>query len=106
GFALARVDGRLVMRHDFYHKSDGNAVETGLLGYLEFEPASGKIRSFRLVTDGPTYGGRKFRGAVRSQEPRTRGPSPRQLRWGLSPLPPLRRRSRCTSCVPFSVRLV
>src|SRR5262249_27924480 len=67
GFALARVDGRLVMRHDFYHKSDGNAVETGLLGYLEFEPASGKIRSFRLVTDGATYGGGKFGVAVRSE---------------------------------------
>src|SRR5207253_8939881 len=29
GVALARLDGRLVMRHDFYHKPDGKVVETG-----------------------------------------------------------------------------
>jgi hypothetical protein len=67
GVALARLDGRLVMRHDFYHKSDGNTVETGLVGYLEFEPASGRARSLRLVTDGATYGGGKFGVAVRSE---------------------------------------
>ena len=67
GVALGRLDGRLVMRHDFYHKPDGNVVETTLLGYLEFEPANGKIRSLRLVTHDATYGGGKFGVAVRSE---------------------------------------
>jgi hypothetical protein len=67
GVATARIDGRLVMRHDFYHKPDGKTVETNLVGYLEFEPASSKIRFFRLVTDGAKYGGGKFGVAVRSE---------------------------------------
>jgi hypothetical protein len=67
GVALARLDGRLAMRHDFYHKPDGKVVETGLLGYVEFEPATGAVRSLRLVTDGATYGGGKFGVAVRSE---------------------------------------
>jgi hypothetical protein len=67
GVAVARLDGRLVMRHDFYHKPDGKVVEAGLLGYVEFDPAAGKVRSLRLVTDGATYGGGKFGVAVRSE---------------------------------------
>jgi hypothetical protein len=67
GVAAARLDGRVVMRHTFYHKPDGNVVETGLLGYIEFEPASGAVRSLRLATDGATYGGGKFGVAVRSE---------------------------------------
>jgi hypothetical protein len=67
GVAVARLDGRLVMRHDFYHKPDGNVVKTGLLGYLEFEPATARVRSLRLVTDGAIYGGGKFGVAVRSE---------------------------------------
>jgi hypothetical protein len=65
--AVARLDGRLEMRHDFYHKSDGKVVEAGLLGYVTFEPATGKVKSLRLVTDGATYGGGKFGVAVRSE---------------------------------------
>jgi hypothetical protein len=67
GVATARLDGRLVMRHDFYHKPDGNVVQTGLIGYVEFEPATGVVRSLRLATDGATYGGGKFVVAVRSE---------------------------------------
>jgi hypothetical protein len=67
GVAVARLDGRLVMRHDFYHKPDGKAVEAGLLGYVEFEPATGAVRVLRLVTDGATYGGGRFGVAVRSE---------------------------------------
>jgi hypothetical protein len=67
GVAVARLDGRLVMRHTFYHKPDGNVVETGLIGYIEFEPATGAVRSLRLATDGATYGGGKFGVAVRSE---------------------------------------
>jgi hypothetical protein len=67
GVATARLDGRLVMRHDFYHKPDGKIVETGLIGYVEFEPATGAVRSLRLATDGATYGGGKFGVAIRSE---------------------------------------
>jgi hypothetical protein len=67
GVAVARLDGQLVMRHDFYHKPDGNVVKTRLLGYLVFEPATGRVRSLRLITDGATYGGGKFAVAVRSE---------------------------------------
>jgi hypothetical protein len=67
GVVTARLDGRLVMRHDFYHKPDGKTVMTKLLGYVEFEPATGKARTLRLVTDGATYGGGKFGVAVRSE---------------------------------------
>jgi hypothetical protein len=67
GVALAKLTGRLVMRHDFYHKLDGKVVETGLLGYVEFEPATGSVKSFRLVTDEAKYGGGKFGVAVRSE---------------------------------------
>jgi hypothetical protein len=67
GVVLARLDGRLVMRHDFYHKPDGKVVEAGLVGYVEFEPATGAVRSLRLATDGATYGGGKFGVAVRSE---------------------------------------
>src|SRR5262245_55460189 len=65
--ALASLEGRLVMRHDFYHKPDGNVVETGLLGYFEFVPATGAVRAFRLVTENAKYGGGKFGVAVRSE---------------------------------------
>ena len=67
GAAVARLDGRLVMRHDFYHKPDGKVVETGLVGYVEFVPATGEVRALRLVTDDGTYGGGKFGVAVRSE---------------------------------------
>jgi len=67
GVAVARLDGRLQMRHDFYHKPDGKVVETELLGHVTFEPATGKVRSLRLVTEGATYGGGRFGVAERSE---------------------------------------
>ncbi len=67
GVATARLEGRLVMRHDFYHKPDGNTVSTKLFGYVEFEPSTRKVNTFRLVTDGATYCGGKFGVAVRSE---------------------------------------
>jgi hypothetical protein len=66
GMARARIDGRLVMRHDFYHKPDGKTVKTGLVGYVEWSPADGTVKALRLVTDGATYGGGTFAVAVRS----------------------------------------
>lgn len=71
GVAHARLEGRLKMKHPFYHKDDDNFVNATLVGYLDFEPASGRIRSFGLVTDTATYGPRTngaqwFGVAVRS----------------------------------------
>jgi len=65
--ARARIDGRLVMRHDFYFKPDGNTVKTNVIGYLDWEPSTGQVQSFRLVTDGASYGGGEFAVAVRSE---------------------------------------
>ena len=67
GVAVARLDGRLVVRHDFYDKAHGKVVEAGLLGYVEFEAATGMVRALRLVTGGGTYGGGKFGVAVQSR---------------------------------------
>jgi hypothetical protein len=71
----ARLEGRLRMKHPFYHKDDDNFVSATLIGYLEFEPAAGtratcQIRSLLLVTDRATYGqgtrGQPFGVVVRS----------------------------------------
>jgi hypothetical protein len=55
--ARARVEGRLRMKHSFYHKDTDEFVEARVLGVLEFEPGRGVVRSLRLVTDRATYGG-------------------------------------------------
>jgi hypothetical protein len=62
-----RLNGRLRMKHDFYHKSDGNEVNTCLVGYLDFEPATGKVRTLRLITREGRYGGGTFGVAIRSE---------------------------------------
>lgn len=67
GVCRARLDGRLRMKHDFYHKPDGKEVSAGLLGYIDFDAEEGKIRRFRLVTDEARYGGGTFGVAVRSE---------------------------------------
>jgi hypothetical protein len=65
GAWVARLDGHLRMKHDFYHKPDGNVVETGLIGYVVFDEASSRILSLRLATDEGRYNGGKFGVAVR-----------------------------------------
>lgn len=55
GVARARVDGRLRMKHPFYHKDDDNAVNATFVGFMEFAPRSG-ITSLKLVTERATYG--------------------------------------------------
>ncbi len=60
GVVRARLDGRMKMKHRFYHRDDDNCVEAALVGFLEFEPRTGAIRAFLLVTDGATYGSQKF----------------------------------------------
>jgi len=71
GVARARLEGRLKMKHPFYHKDDNNFVNATLIGYLDFELGVSRIRSVRLVTDQATYGGivnstQSFGVAVRS----------------------------------------
>lgn len=55
--ARARLEGSLVMQHDFARNADGNQVRATLVGYIDFEPGQRRIRAFRLVTDQATYGG-------------------------------------------------
>jgi hypothetical protein len=68
GVARAKLTGHLTMEHWFYHKADGNAVDTDLLGYLDFEAATGKVRSLRLITENATYNRRPFGVVLRSVE--------------------------------------
>jgi hypothetical protein len=57
GLVRARIDGRLVMKHAFYpHRPDDKTVQARVVGFVDFEPATHKIRTLRLVTDGATYG--------------------------------------------------
>jgi hypothetical protein len=74
GVARVRIDGRLKMKHPFYHKDDNNFVRANLVGYLDFEVGKQRIRSLRLVTDNAQYGGnvngvQPFGAAVRSVPP-------------------------------------
>jgi hypothetical protein len=55
GVARARLGGHLTMEHWFYHKADGKMVDTQLTGYLDFEPATGRVTALRLVTDNAMY---------------------------------------------------
>ena len=62
---LARLDGRLKMRHNFYDKDDGKTVEATLAGYVEFEPGERpQVKSLTLATQKATYGGGEFGVAV------------------------------------------
>jgi hypothetical protein len=65
GVVRARLDGRLRMKHNFYHKDDGREVEASFSGYIDFAPATGKVRTVRLATVKATYVG-TFGVAVRS----------------------------------------
>ncbi|MBW3625409.1 MAG: hypothetical protein KY468_18595 [Armatimonadetes bacterium] len=55
GIARARLEGSLKMTHSFYGKEDGRYVEADFLGYMEFRPGKGEVRSFHLVTDRAEY---------------------------------------------------
>jgi hypothetical protein len=67
GVARARVEGELRMSHRFYPgREDSNVVQAKVIGILEFEPATGAVRRFLLVTDGATYGKGGLDVAVRS----------------------------------------
>jgi hypothetical protein len=68
GVSLARLDGHLRMRHDFYHKQDGRVVDAILTGYMEFDPEKRSITMFRLVTDQASYGSGTFGIALTTDE--------------------------------------
>jgi hypothetical protein len=57
GIARARLDGRMRMKHPFYHRDDNNFVEADLVGYVEFNTNTREIQSLRLVTEYGRYGG-------------------------------------------------
>ncbi len=67
GLAKARIEGDLRMGHRFYPgREDGNVVRAHVVGRIEFEPATGRVRRVLLVTDGATYGKGGLDVAVRS----------------------------------------
>lgn len=66
GVIRVLLSGKLKMKHTFYQKDDGNFVQAGLIGFVEFDPRKQVIRSFRLITDEATYGQGAFGVAVRS----------------------------------------
>jgi hypothetical protein len=66
GVACVRIDGGLKMKHTFYHKDDDSFVEATVVGLMDVDTGSKKIRSLRLVTDRAEYRGRPFGVAVRS----------------------------------------
>jgi hypothetical protein len=65
GVVRARIDGRLKMKHPFYHKDDSKVVEATVVGLIEFEQRKNKVRSLQLATDQATYGPAHFGVAVR-----------------------------------------
>jgi hypothetical protein len=66
GIARARLEGKLRMKHPFYHRDDGNFVDASLLGFVEFEVGSGRIVTWQLVTTEATYGRIRFGVALRN----------------------------------------
>lgn len=66
GVARARLDGNLRMCHPFYHKPAEDMVEAKVVGYLEFEPGSRAVKTFKLATEKATYRGRGFDAAVQN----------------------------------------
>jgi hypothetical protein len=64
GVTRARLEGKLAMKHNFYHKEDGNSVTATLTGYLDFDAK--QVRTLRIVTDEASYAKRPFGVALRS----------------------------------------
>jgi hypothetical protein len=65
GVLRARLDGKLVMKHSFYGKDDGNTVQAKFAGYVE-RRADGAVTTIRLITEQGTYGRFTFGVAMRS----------------------------------------
>jgi hypothetical protein len=62
----ARLDGKLKMKHPFYHKPDDRVVDATVVGFLEFESTTKQIRILQMVTKQAAYGSQAFGVAVRS----------------------------------------
>jgi hypothetical protein len=61
GLVRARLDGSLRMKHTFYpNRPDDNVVDATVVGYMDYEPATGRVRALKLATDRATYGKTKF----------------------------------------------
>jgi hypothetical protein len=66
-FVRGRLDGQLHMKHSFYPGRDTEQiVDATLVGYIDFEPDSRRIRAVRLATDPARYDEHAFRVAIRS----------------------------------------
>jgi len=62
-----RLEGGFKLKHPFFpNKDDDNVAVATTAGYVEIDPASGRVRTFRMVTDGGRYGSRPFGVALRS----------------------------------------
>lgn len=66
GIARARLEGRLRMKHPFYHRDDDNFVDATLLGFLDVAVDRSRIVAWQLVTTEATYGRTRFGVAVRN----------------------------------------
>ena len=66
GVVRARLDGKLRMKHTFYHRDDDNFVEARLLGFLDIDAGTGGIVNWQLITTDATYGRMRFGVAVRT----------------------------------------
>ena len=67
GVVRVRLEGSLRMHHDFYaDRPASDYIDARLLGSLDFDLPTQRIRSLRLVTTHATYGPHQFAVAVRS----------------------------------------
>jgi len=65
-----RLDGQLRMKHSFYPGRDTEQfVEATILGYVDFERASHRIRAVRIVTDPAKYDEHAFGVAIEGPYP-------------------------------------
>jgi hypothetical protein len=64
--AWIRLDGRVSLEHSFFRDKDSRPVDAVLTGYIEYDRAARRIRSFRLITEHAVYGRENFAVAVRS----------------------------------------
>jgi hypothetical protein len=60
GVARVRLDGDLRMRHPFYHKDTPDMVDATVVGYVDFEPGTGRVKELKLTTATATYQDRPF----------------------------------------------
>lgn len=60
GGTRARLDGVLRMRHPFYHKDTSDMVDATVMGYIDWEPPSGRVTQLKLVTVKATYRNHPF----------------------------------------------